>query len=206
MIQLAETEAPFRTGRYGGSQPAKSVAVNLAGTVLLTAPHAVAQQRNGVRKPADVGTGSLAAIAARHSGASHLIATGFQYDDGNFADHGLFKDTFRDLLRSHAAVIDIHGMRADHGVDVCLGLGPDLSLSGELQHLAAALFRARGLSVVANSPFDAVFEGTLTATAHRHGVPALEIELAPALRDVANSLAAATACAILTELATRAAL
>ena len=170
-------------GRYAGIGPRGAV-MRQAGTtpVLLTAPHAVAHTRDGARKGADVATGGLTLAAALSSGARALIATGFQDHDGNRVPGGPFKDALAAQLGTLRAVIDVHGMRDEFGVQVCLGTGSNPPADNWLLALARAVFTAAGFTVALNDPYGAMHEHSVTSSVTRTGVPALQVEFAASLR------------------------
>jgi len=195
-------------GRYGGVGASGEV-LRQAGTVpvLLTAPHAVSHTRDGARKAADVATGGLTLAAALSSGARALIATGFQDHDGNRAPAGPFKDALAAQLGAVRAVIDVHGMRDEFGVQVCLGTGANPPADNWLLALARAVFTDAGFTVAVNDPYGAMHEHSVTSSVTRAGLAGLQVEFAASLRrprdDPAAALAALAALSALAALGGR---
>ena len=163
--------------------------------VLLTAPHAGHQLRNQWPKPADPNTGGLAEVLAEVTGSACVTVCGFQQEDPNWdVEVGPFKRAMRELLPRHPFNIDLHGMRRERGLDICIGPGPapdaeTLRYIEDIRRLAAAA----GFSVAIGAPFAARRPGTVTSFAQSSGYRGVQIELSARLTDVeeAPELAAA---------------
>ena len=159
--------------------------------VLLTAPHGGNQLRDGVVKAADQYTAALALLLAELTGAAALVCIGGPYPDPAWpAPAGAegpaleVAQQFSSATLGRKVVLDLHGMRNDHGPDICLGLGAspsrrELLLAGRLVRLGKRL----GLSVTVNSPFRGDRATSVTSLAQLSGVTALQIEIARRLRD-----------------------
>jgi hypothetical protein len=160
-------------------------------TVLLTAPHAVAHARHaaptasGERKKHDRATGQMVEVLARTTGAAALIARPPWTGNANADPLELcpFKQAVVRLIDTGSvrSVLDIHGMSAGHGMDVCVGNGgvvPDRS-TGEL----GRLLDEAGLTWALNVPFPGRGQGTVRSAATAAGAFALQLELAPRCRD-----------------------
>ena len=155
--------------------------------VLLTAGHASAHvnRESGLTKAAEVGTGPLAIALAEASGAAGLVLGRAVRANPNHDEVGecSFKQRVLWLLSQQARVVlDLHGMRDEHGVDVCLGEG--LDPGGRIGRIAVSAFEEVGLRVVCNDPFDARRSGTVTRSVQEAGGDALQIEIARSLRGV----------------------
>jgi phage replication-related protein YjqB (UPF0714/DUF867 family) len=179
----AQVEARLSTGRYHGQDSPGTVGWFPGHRpILLTAPHAVAHDRDGARKAADVGTGGLAVTAAQLTGASALIATGYQHADGNHVGHGPFKTAAAVAFQRAGTVLDLHGMGDHHGVDICLGTGATPPGRNELLEAAHQVFTSAGFTVTIDTPFAAPGEHTVTSTAQRAGLAGLQVEISGWLR------------------------
>ena len=169
--------------RYQGDRPrvraVRSVRCGDAPYVF-TAPHAVRHVRAGVLKKADIRTGGLAEVLARHAGGAALTSLGRLAVDPNF-DSGEtpFRKRLLETLRPGQLVLDLHGMDDRHGVDVVIGLGsrPD-HRSQAAADLLQRILAAAGLSVRCGHPFPATHPGTVTSTVQAAGFSALQVEVA----------------------------
>ena len=94
--------------------------------VMLTAPHTKATFREGVYKRRDENTGVLAMEAGRQAGVSVLIPTTPGDFDGNWDTSSLFRRTLLQMA-ADKVVLDVHGMRDDHGVDLIIGTAGNTS-------------------------------------------------------------------------------
>jgi hypothetical protein len=152
--------------------------------VLITAPHAGRQLRDGVVKPTDGGTGGLSELLAQGGGAAQQAACGMQrIDPARDPDDNLFKVSMLPELRAGVFTVDLHGMRDDHRVDMCIGLG--LNPTARTALLAQQMVRdgeARGLRMSINAPFSAAPWGTVTNFVQRQGGEGLQVEMARRLR------------------------
>jgi hypothetical protein len=166
----------------GAGAPGEILEVKGTG-VLLSAPHAVRQLRDGRMKLADDNTGGLAEVVAAATGASLLVPQGRQDGDPNWDAAGDYRTRLLVYAQAGQTVLDLHGMRDDHGCDVCIGRGS--APSEVVQRLAARLVElgeSHGFVVSVDAPFSAGGR-TLTEAAQRQGGIALELELAKRLRD-----------------------
>jgi hypothetical protein len=201
-------EARFAANRYDGDPTYSSarnglfVANNSAKTyVIFTAAHAVNHVRDGRSKRADRGTGGLALLLAERTGAAAYVMASRDYGDANYDQSHPLKVALGAAFGPNRAVIDLHGMSGHGGVDVVIGTGGDIRLGGSLAVRAERAFRVNGLSVQIDDHFAAAGPHRIVQYAHRHDVPAIQIELSARLRppvwDTSLALAALSA---LTEL------
>jgi hypothetical protein len=181
----AALEQRYRANRYRGiGAPDELHLVEGRSGVLLTAGHSVEHVRGGSRKPPDLRTGGLAELVAARSGAGVLTVVGAGPGDPNRDARHPFKLALRGLAATHAIVLDLHGMRDDHGIDVCVGSGR--ADDAALAETCRASAEAAGMRVAVNEPFSASRASTIASTAQRHGCRAAQLELAAARRDLAG--------------------
>lgn len=179
-------ELDYRSKGHDGSRRAGAVKIcgDASSKMIFTAPHAVNHLRDGAVKSADIWTGSLAETLAIATGNCSLTVNSSSHEDPNW-DHeiGAFKATLVRLLHNNQLVIDLHGMKDDHGVDICIGLGrfPN-ALSNSLADCFGDSFGKRGLRVSVNWPFPATRPSTITSFAQSRGLTALQIEVAAKYR------------------------
>ena len=148
--------------------------------LILSAPHAGSQTRDGRTKVEDSGTGSLIEIVGQAWALSTVTVSGTQPDDPNW-DHavGPYKRELHSILqREPHLVLDVHAMRPDNRPDICLGLGNypsahTLALALELQRLALD----RGFVVTIDNPFNARRSSTITSYVQSLHRDAMQIEI-----------------------------
>lgn len=149
--------------------------------ILVTAGHATAQTREGMRKFADGGTGSLATMLNRLAKAPTIHTTYMSPSDPNFYDDNDFKREIERLLKElkPALVIDLHASASSRPYDVDFGTMHGKSLLGkddDLKRLAAALER-EGLKGQSDNFFAAEKNATITKFVSAHGVPCIQLEI-----------------------------
>ena len=174
-----ELNEPYRHANMAFDAAKLNLRRHGSASVVLTAPHAGWQTRNGRPKLPDSGTGGLAEMMAERSDALAITVSGNQLDDPNFdTSIGPFKATVLAELAEHPFVIDLHALRRSRPIDIDIGLGPAPDATTQL--LAVELQRracAAGFVATINDPFDARPPGTITAFAQTHGAQALQIEI-----------------------------
>jgi hypothetical protein len=179
-------EQDYRSRGHDGRRPAGAVKIcgNTASKVIFTAPHAVNHLRDGEAKNADIWTGSLAETLAFATGNCSLTVNSSANDDPNWdLEIGTFKGTLARLLDNNQVVIDLHGMKDDYDIDICIGLGP--SPNQQSQVMADSLadsFCERGLRVSFNWPFSATRPSTITSFVQSRRLTALQVEVAAKYR------------------------
>jgi hypothetical protein len=172
-------------------RPANTVEYFPGYGVLFTAPHAVPHARYpapdaGVdRKKHDGATGQMAQTLSEHTGAAALITRPPWSGNANADPLELcpFKQHMAKLIESGSVhtVVDLHGMAAHHGLDVCIGIGDDTH--DETIALLCRLLDTAGLSWGVNEPFAGRGAGTVRTNARAAGAGAVQLEIGPACRN-----------------------
>ena len=157
------------------------------GSVLISAPHAMLQTRNGSIKCAERFTGMLCRLMHERINCPVIYKTRHLRDDANHDPISDYREALCRYVKQHDVrlVIDLHQMKPERHVDVCIGTGRGHNLLGQ-QHLSGALtecFRSLNLKHIAvDDPFDASGPNTVCATvASRCKVPAIQLELSTRL-------------------------
>ncbi|HKT59021.1 MAG TPA: hypothetical protein VJQ46_03160 [Gemmatimonadales bacterium] len=151
------------------------------GRVLLVAPHATSQIREGQIKQADAGSGSLAVTLGRLTGSSVLYTAYRSPVDPNYYDDNDFKRRLRALVDSlhPVLVIDLHASHWRRPYDVDFGTMGGESFRGRtdlLLGLAEAL-RNEGIPNLSQDRFAASANQTVTKWVAGMGVPAVQLEI-----------------------------
>nr|MBI3614799.1 ketol-acid reductoisomerase [Nitrospirota bacterium] len=149
--------------------------------VLIVAGHATAQTREGKRKAADRGTGSLAVMLHKLAGATAIYTVYESPSDPNYDDDNTFKETLSKLLQEiqPTLVLDLHTSHADRPYAVDFGTMDGKSLlerSEVLGQLEDAL-RGEGVQDFSNEYFPARHHHTITKWVSGHGVPCIQLEI-----------------------------
>ncbi len=183
----AQLEAHYQESRYDGGSDESSVRLvgNRKGRFIFTAPHAVNHIRESKVKYAERGTGGLAELLASLSDNLALTVDGpLDYDPNWDQSPDIpFKRSLLTLLTDRKTVIDLHGMKDDYGVDVCIGLGraPNGFGNAVAESLELAFSRV-GFKVNLDWPFDGRRIGTVTDFVQTKGFSACQVEIAARLR------------------------
>lgn len=157
-----------------------------SGRVMLSAPHAVLQTRNGQIKQAERYTGMLARLMNRRHGTPCIYKTRNMNDDANFDPHSPYRDALCKYANSSGirCVLDLHQLSPKRPMALCIGTGRGQNLHGREDAVlcVSEAFMHCGLApVTIDDPFAALTPATVSATVARTGIPALQLELNSAL-------------------------
>lgn len=153
------------------------------GKVLISAPHAVLQTRDGSSKCAERFTGMLCLLLHERLDCPVIYKSRHLCDDAN---HDRRSD-YRDALCSHVRqqsiqyVLDLHQLSPERPMELCLCTGKGRNLLGQ-EGLVASIqhcFGAHGIcKSTIDDPFDASSPYTVSSTVAKHcGIPAIQLEL-----------------------------
>ena len=142
--------------------------------IVFSAPHQAAHTREGVTLPSEFGSAELAFALARNvNGSAVCTAEGLEGDPNWDIGHPYVEAVYD--LADGVPVIDLHKMRP-HGVDICVGLGPNLKASERLWIPIVKKATAAGLRVGVNWPF-AGGPVTVTGQLQERGLEVVQVEL-----------------------------
>jgi len=154
-----------------------------AGCTLFSAPHAVLQTRNGSVKCAERFTGMLCQILHSQMGCPVIYKTRHLRDDANHDPISDYRDALCQYVKRQGIgyVFDLHQMKPEREIDVCLGTGYGAHLVGhmELTALVEGRFRKQGIrNITVDEPFASYHPSTVSATvAARCHIPAIQLEI-----------------------------
>jgi hypothetical protein len=148
--------------------------------VLMSAPHATAQMREGKSKFADAGTGALAIMLNRLAKTTVIYTTRQSPSDPNFYDDNDYKKTLASLVdKEHPKlVLDLHASHWYRPYDVDFGTMSGESLQGHsawLRRLSECFAKA-GLRDFSQDYFSASTNQTVTKFVQGKGVPCIQLE------------------------------
>lgn len=152
------------------------------GRVLLSAPHAVTQMRDGRVKSAERYAGALALLLGEELNCTRIVKTLDLRDDANRDPVSDYRDEVQRLVRDKriAYVLDLHQLKAERPMALCIGTGRGANITdgGTAVAVAREAFERRGLApVTIDDPFAALGGHTVCAAAARAGATALLMEL-----------------------------
>jgi hypothetical protein len=149
--------------------------------ILLTAPHATAQTREGKIKKADRGTGSLVVELSKLCNVHVLYTTYLSPSDPNYYDNNAFKDSLAKLLQKlqPVFVIDIHASDKSRPYDVDFGTLNGISLGSRSQLLDSLISQLHdcGIMNLSSNFFSAAIHQTDTKFVYSQGVPCIQLEI-----------------------------
>jgi hypothetical protein len=149
--------------------------------ILIIAPHATAQTREGRIKQADAGTGSLALALNKLKDVSILYTTYLSPSDPNFYDNNTFKDSLAGILKSTNPkfVIDLHGSDSYRPYDVDFGTlnGKSLLQMGTMLDTLVNELRDCGIQSLSKDYFPAEKSQTDTKFVFNKGIPCIQLEI-----------------------------
>ena len=152
-----------------------------AAPVLVTAPHATAQLREGRLKGSDLGTGALAVVLHHLAGTPTLYTTWASPSDPNYYDDNPFKAVLarRVQTRKPSVVLDLHASREDRPYDVDFGTLRGAALQGRpaLATRLASRLRAAGLREISDNAFPGERQATVVRFLHARGIPCIQLEI-----------------------------
>lgn len=147
--------------------------------VLITAPHATAQMREGKVKIADGGTGSLAYELNKICDVPTLYTTYLSPSDPNYYDNNTFKDSLAKIIdHSHPIlVIDLHASAPYRPYDIDLGTLKGKSITEQMKEKITAVLREEGISNLSLNYFAAEKNQTDTKFAYNKKTPSVQMEI-----------------------------
>lgn len=188
----------FSAGEYRGLPDAPAFRIVEGDLpVVISAPHAVSQLREGKVKPSDDFTGPLALAAAEIAGCHAIVATRFDGGDPNWDP--LNRCPYKQALVDHVkrrgivAVLDVHGVPAASpfaieigsadGVSVLARPGVDEHVCSLLRDDLAPYLEKHQREIILNGAHAARGRNTVTSTVSREcGVVALQLEVSTPFR------------------------
>jgi hypothetical protein len=153
-------------------------------SVLLSAVHSVVHYRGATSRQPDTGTGGLVRLLGELAGVSTFVALKTTHEGHEWSERvDELKLDFDEAMDRPVFLIDVHGMKKRSSLDVCIGEGP--VTDDQTHYRALALENKLGtFRATRGKPFPGQSAHTLTyytqKVLHKS---ALQLELAPALRD-----------------------
>lgn len=163
--------------------------------ILLSAPHAVRQSRNGQIKGADTLTGPIVELLCERTGANGIIRTFNLQDDPNSenARYGLeYKKAILGLVEQKdiSCMFDIHGCGDNHLFDIDIGTNNGININGANNFLDTIYEK---LAAIGHTVVDKEFRASQDTTicnyiSKKTDISCFQIELSTSLRKNPNKL------------------
>ena len=149
--------------------------------ILLSAPHAVSQLRDGVTKFAEVETYNLIEVVKELTGASIIAKTCNLGDDANFDETSSYRDKIADMIKQKKIkyILDIHNLNLKRSQTINLGTNNGLNLGGNFTLLKRIqqIFEKNNLETTEDYPFYAGARTISSYFAKNYNVFCLQIEI-----------------------------
>ena len=197
--KIIKLNEKYRENNFNGTQTEENNFKIIEGCIpiLLSAPHAVRQCRNGVIKPADQLTGPIVEFLCKKTGAYGIIRTFNKGDDPNFDKTGyglLYKKQIVKLINKNGlqCVFDIHGCSGKHDFNIDIGTNKGVNINKNKKFLNII---KKGFACMGNIAIDKEFKASKYSTVsnytHRKSkVPCFQLEVNTLLRSEPNMLLA----------------
>ena len=156
--------------------------ISSGGKIMLSAPHAVPQIRDGHRKPAEPFTGKILEEACQ-SGLSGIVKTKCKDDDANFDMDSDYKSELVEYISSNSVklLFDLHELNNSRPMEVCIGTGYGKNIfeREDILGIIREEFCNIGIdNITVDDPFAASREYTISAYVSQScHIPAFQIEM-----------------------------
>lgn len=157
--------------------------------IILSAPHAVKQNRNGIIKEEDKLTGAIVEYLCMKTGANGIIRTCNCDDDPNYENKGKslkYKETILNIAkqRNIKLLMDIHGCTNKHGFEIEFGTnyGENVNHDNTYLEIFEKEFSKIG-KVSIDKKFMAKNEGTVSRFINKNSkIECIQIEISAKFR------------------------
>lgn len=150
--------------------------------ILISAPHAVYQLRNGNLKFPEPET-ALVALLLNRMGYPCIIKTTNENDDANYDESSNYKDKIQDICNSQDIkfILDLHQINKYHIEEFCIGTGKNVFNNllnySYLKGKILDNFYLSGFIAKLDEPFGASSKKTISGYFARRGIPSLQLEM-----------------------------
>ena len=150
--------------------------------ILISAPHAVEQTRNGKIKFAEPQT-AIIALALNLYGYPCMIKTKNENDDANYDLKSTYKSTLLEYVKQNDIqfVIDLHQLHQKREMDICVSTGDDnhknlLKYKNNANKIMNG-FKPKNYLVTLNNPFYASKQNTISGFLSTNNIPSIQLEI-----------------------------
>jgi len=113
--------------------------------VILSAPHATKQIRDGKVKKCETKTKYIADKVAKKTNSCCIYKTMCLGDDANYDDYSYYREKCAKVIKEHNIkfLLDVHGMSAEREEDICIGIANGKNINGREDILENIIRRFR---------------------------------------------------------------
>lgn len=160
--------------------------------IILSAPHAVKQTRNGKIKEAEGETGAIAQIIAKETGAYVIYKTYNNDDDANYdICNNLYKEELKQVITNNKIqlLLDLHGAKyeSDFAIDIGTDYGKNIKNHKLIEILKDCLYKYGIDNVKENEKFRASTPHTISKyISESTGISCIQLEIAGQYRYIEN--------------------
>lgn len=150
--------------------------------ILVSAPHAVEQIRNGKIKYAEPET-ALIALHLNSKGYPCVIKTRNDNDDANFDEKSDYRDNLIKYCKENNIkfVLDLHQLSDKREMDFCLGTGgnkhKNLLENLKIIDIFKYYFEKNNFSIKINDPYDADAPNVVSTVCAKNSIPSVLLEI-----------------------------
>ncbi len=166
--------------------------IKLGNNILLSAPHAVSQTRNGNIKSAEAKTFNLIQTVADLTGASLIAKTCNDGDDANFDYNSNYRNKIASMLETKQVkyIIDVHCLKSERSQQINIGTNNGFNVVGNFSLLERIqqLFKNNNLTTTIDYPFVASSRTIAGFFSKTYNVFTLQIEINSGLFDTDKQL------------------
>ena len=187
--QIKDTEQKFKVNNYKGNSQCSCMVEKYGNLpILLSAPHAVKQIRNGEIKAHEFYTGAIVECLAKQIGCAcitkqYLIENAANDDPNTDNAYCSYKTAINQFLQEHTIklFVDIHGLssKRDSIIDICIDKGKNvnnMALVSKLQECIHSEFGENTCSI--DKYFQAFSDNIMSKWVHSvFDISALELEI-----------------------------
>lgn len=149
--------------------------------ILISAPHAVSQNRLGKLKVAEIGTASISLILSENLKTNLIIKTSNEDDDANFDANCKYRKQIKKLLKEKEIkyLIDFHGLAKHRECDINLGInfGNNIKNNIPLFDKLQKELIYNGFKVFVDNPFSGGPKTVSGTFAKTHNIWTIQIEI-----------------------------
>lgn len=151
--------------------------------VILSAPHAVKQIRNGKDKACETRTKYIVDKVSKKTNTSCIYKTKCLNDDANYDDYSRYREKCSNIVQSENIkfLLDIHGMSAKREQDICIGVahGNHIDNRVDILNYIVDIFKQNSFKNVSiDIPFAASGKNCVSSYIHdKCGIITFQIEL-----------------------------
>lgn len=153
--------------------------------VLLSAPHAVKQVREGIKKGRDVNTGGIVEYLSKSAKCNGIIRTFNKYDDPNYCANPAserYREKVCEIIKENDCnlLLDIHGCADTDEYDIYLGINHGINIQFN-KDLIVSFYKkltGTGARVAIDQGLCATRKNNVCKeTAEKTGIPCIQVEI-----------------------------